>query len=74
MALPIHKRWWGKFTGWLQKVTSITKDASVYRNFHWSDTVRISTTLTNVDKDPDVFVSTVEHLPLREIVSRLGSL
>jgi hypothetical protein len=37
---PKDKRWWGAFTNWLSKMTTVTKDTSVSRNFFWSDTVR----------------------------------
>ncbi|KAJ7300594.1 hypothetical protein DFH08DRAFT_725187, partial [Mycena albidolilacea] len=34
----IDERWWGTFTNWLSKMNQVEKDASVSRNFHWSDT------------------------------------
>jgi hypothetical protein len=37
----LQERWWGTFTNWLSKMNQVEKDASVSRNFHWSDTVRM---------------------------------
>ncbi|KAJ7864454.1 hypothetical protein B0H14DRAFT_2736332 [Mycena olivaceomarginata] len=36
----LEQRWWGSFKNWLSKMTTVEKDTSVSRNFHWSDTVR----------------------------------
>ncbi|KAJ7864427.1 hypothetical protein B0H14DRAFT_3443479 [Mycena olivaceomarginata] len=34
----LEQRWWGSFKNWLSKMTTVEKDTSVSRNFHWSDT------------------------------------
>ncbi|KAJ7155607.1 glycosyl hydrolases family 18-domain-containing protein [Mycena filopes] len=34
----LEERWWGTFKSWLSKMTTVEKDTSVSRNFHWSDT------------------------------------
>lgn len=32
-----ERRWWGVFTDWIKKITTVEKDTSVSRNFHWRD-------------------------------------
>ncbi|KAJ7114949.1 hypothetical protein C8R44DRAFT_984268 [Mycena epipterygia] len=34
----LEERWWGTFKTWVSKMTTVEKDTSVSRNFHWSDT------------------------------------
>ncbi|KIJ58948.1 glycoside hydrolase family 18 protein [Hydnomerulius pinastri MD-312] len=38
MKKPLHRRWWGAFTTWLAKITTVEETASVGRVFSWADT------------------------------------
>ncbi|KAF9559713.1 hypothetical protein CPC08DRAFT_505392 [Agrocybe pediades] len=37
----LEKRWFGPFDRWLQKLTTITLNDQITRNFHWSDSYTI---------------------------------
>ncbi|KDR74915.1 hypothetical protein GALMADRAFT_141231 [Galerina marginata CBS 339.88] len=46
------KRWWGAFTKWLSKVTSLEVDNSQSRVFYWSDTWNIFHAESHCDGPP----------------------
>jgi hypothetical protein len=38
MKKPVYRRWWGAFTAWLAKVTTVKNSATTTRTFQWQDT------------------------------------